>query len=184
MKHFIIYYNHILDKIKLQLLYMNCDSFVLSFETQLIKNDLENIENFFDFSNLNQNHNLFRNKNKIVVGKFKKETTKEIWIDELITLKSKAHSFECGNENTNKLKGIPEIYLKNFKFEEFKKCSDREEYQSEGDNYTLKTTNHELYLQKQKSLHYLISMIKGIFKVIIKVNHGSEKYGFVYCFCN
>ena len=52
---------------------MNCDSFVLSFETQIIINDLENIENLFDFSNLNQNHDLFRNENKIVVGNFKKK---------------------------------------------------------------------------------------------------------------
>ena len=177
-----INYNHILDKIKLELHYMDCDSFVLSFETQNINNDLKIYENLFDFSNLNQNHDLFSNENKEVVGIFKIEATKKIWVDEFIALKSKAHSFECGNENTKKLKGIPEIYLKNFKFEEFKKCSDREEYQRKCDNYTLKPTNHEMYLQKQKRLHYLISIKKGIFIVVLKVYHGIEKYGFVNCF--
>ena len=36
----------------IQLLYMDCDSFVLSIETQNIINDLKNLEDLFDFSNL------------------------------------------------------------------------------------------------------------------------------------
>ena len=43
---------------------MDCDSFVLSIETQHIINDLKNLEDLFDFSNLNENHELFSNKNK------------------------------------------------------------------------------------------------------------------------
>ena len=46
----------------LELHYMACDSFVLSIETQNIITDLKNFEEFFDFSNLNENHELFSKK--------------------------------------------------------------------------------------------------------------------------
>ena len=36
------------------------------------------------------------------------------------------------------------------KFEEYKKCLDREEYQSECNNYILKSVNHEMHLQELK----------------------------------
>ena len=38
---------------------------------------------------------LFSNINKKVLGKFKIETLKNIWIDEFIALRSKAYSFKC-----------------------------------------------------------------------------------------
>ena len=41
---------------------MDCDSFVLSIETQNIINDLKNLEDEFDFRNLNENHDLFSKK--------------------------------------------------------------------------------------------------------------------------
>ena len=99
---------------------MECDSFVLSFETQSIINDSKNLEDLFDFSNLNENHELFCKKKK-VVGKFKTETPENIWIDEFVFLRSKAYSFKCGNKNTNKLKGSSKFYPKNIKFDEHKK---------------------------------------------------------------
>ena len=74
----------------LQLHYIDCDSFVLSFRTQNVINDLKNLEEIFDFSNLNKNHELFSEKNKKVVGKFKIETPKNIWIDEFIALRSQS----------------------------------------------------------------------------------------------
>ena len=76
--------------------YMDCDSFVLSIETQNIINDLKNLEDLFDFSNLNENHELFSNKNKKLVGKFKVETPEIIWIDEFVALRSKCFAFKCG----------------------------------------------------------------------------------------
>ena len=57
---------------------MDCDSFVLSIETQNIIIDLKNLENLFDFSNLNKTHEIFCNKNKKVEGKFKIETPENI----------------------------------------------------------------------------------------------------------
>ena len=138
------YFKH--DKLKLH--YMDCDSFVMSIETQNIINDLKNLENLFDFSNLNKNHELFCNKNKKVVGKFKMETPENIWIDEFVALSSKCYAFKCGNDSKNKLKGISKSYSKNIKFDEYKKCLDGEEYQHECDSYVLRSINHDMVLQK------------------------------------
>ena len=60
----------------IQLHYMVTDSFVLSVNTKDIIKDLKNSENIFDFSNLDENHELFSNRNKRVIGKFKIETLK------------------------------------------------------------------------------------------------------------
>ena len=135
---------------KIQLHYMDCDSFVLSIETENIINDLKNLEKLFDFSNLDKNHELFSNKNKKVVGKFKIETPKNIWIDEFVALRSKCYAFKCGDNSKNKLKGISKSYSKNIKFVEYKKCLDGEDYQRECDNYILRSINHEMVLQKIK----------------------------------
>ena len=57
---------------------MDTDSFVLSVDTKDIIKDLKNLEVIFDFSNLDKNHELFSNKNKKVLGRFKIETLKKI----------------------------------------------------------------------------------------------------------
>ena len=82
MKLIMIFFNHILDIENLQLHYMDTDSFVLSVNTKNIIQDLHNLKKYFDFSNLNEDHQLFSNINKKVLGKFKIETPKNIWIDE------------------------------------------------------------------------------------------------------
>ena len=117
------------DKLKLN--YMDCDSFVLSIETQNIVNDLKNLENLFDLSNSKKNHELFSNKNEKFVGKFKIETPENIWIDEFVALRSKCYAFKCGNDSKNKLKSISKSYSKNFKFDEYKNCLDGEKYQEQ-----------------------------------------------------
>ena len=134
----------------IQLHYMDCDSFVLSIETQNIINDLKNLEELFDFSNLDKNQELFSNKNKKVVGKFKIETPENFSIDEFVALRSKCYAFKCGNDSKNKLKGISRPQSKNIKFEEYKKCLDGKDYQQECDNYILRSINHEMVLQKVK----------------------------------
>ena len=55
----------------------NTDSFVLSVNTENIIEDFKKLEDIFDFSNLDKNHELFSNKNKKVFGKFKIETPKK-----------------------------------------------------------------------------------------------------------
>ena len=130
--------------------YMDCDSFVLSIETQNIIHDLKNLEDLFDFSNLNKNHELFSNKTKKFVGKFKIETPKNIWIDEFVALRSKCYAFKCGIDSKNILKGISKSQSTNIKFEEYKKCLDGEEYQRECDNFIIRSINHDMVLQKVK----------------------------------
>ena len=93
---------------------------ILSTKTENIIKDLKNSEDIFDFSNLDENHEQFSEKNKKVVGKFKIETPKNIWIDEFVCLRSKAYSFKCKDkdENKNKIKGISKSQSKHIKFEE------------------------------------------------------------------
>ena len=56
---------------------------------------------------------------KKLIGKFKLETLKNIWIDEFFCLRSKAHSFNCKliMKVKNKLKGILKCQSKHIKFE-------------------------------------------------------------------
>ena len=92
----------------LQLHYIDCDSFVLSIKSEKIIKDLKNLEDIIDFSNIDENHELYSEKNKKVFGKFKIETPKNIFIDEFIALRSKMYAFKCKDkeEDKNKLKGI------------------------------------------------------------------------------
>ena len=127
---------------------------ILSMKTENFFKILKNLEDIFDISNLDENHDLFSNKNKKVIGKLKIETTKKIWMDEFVCLRSKTFSCKC-NDNTeskNKIKGILKSQSKHIKFEEYKKCLDGEKYQSERNNYILRSINHEMYLQEVKKL--------------------------------
>ena len=86
----------------IQLQYMDTDSFVLSVNTKEIIKDLKKLEDMFDFSNLDKNHELFSNKNNKVIGSFKIETPKSIWIDEFVCLRNKMYAFKCGDDSKNK----------------------------------------------------------------------------------
>ena len=52
----------------LQLRYMDTDSSILSVNTKDIVKELKNLEDMFDFGNLDKNHDLISNKNKKVIG--------------------------------------------------------------------------------------------------------------------
>ena len=136
----------------LQLHYNDTDGMILSMKTNDIIKDLKSLEDIFDFSNLDENHELFSNKNKKVIGKFKIETHKNILIDEFVCLRSKAYSFKCKNndENKNKMKGISKSQSKHIKVEEYYNCLFGGEYQKECDNYIIRSLNPEMYLQKVK----------------------------------
>ena len=86
----------------LQLHYIDTDGMILSMKSKDIIKDLKNLEDIFDFSNLDKNHKLYSERNKKVIGKFKIETPKNIWIDEFVCLRSKAYSFKCINNDENK----------------------------------------------------------------------------------
>ena len=97
---------------------MDTDSFVLSANTKDIIKDLKNLEDIFDFSNLDKNIELFSSKNKKVIGFFTNETPKNIWIDEIVCLRSKMYAFKCGDDSQIKLKGNSQSQSRNIKFEQ------------------------------------------------------------------
>ena len=138
----------------IQLHYMDCDSFVLSIKSENIIKELKNLEDMFDFSNIDENHELYSEKNKKVLGKFKIETPKNIFIDEFIALRSKMYAFKCKDkeEDKNKLKGISKSQSKNIKLVEYKICLDGEELENECVNYILKSINHDVYMQGIKKM--------------------------------
>ena len=134
----------------LQSHYISTDGMILSMKTENIIMDLKNLEDTFDFRNLDENHELFSEENKKVIGKFKIETPKNIWIDEFVCLRSKTYSYKCkdNNENKNKIKGISKSQSKQIKFGEHKKCLDGGKYRRECNNYILRSINHEMHLQE------------------------------------
>ena len=91
--------------------------------------DRKNLEEILEFSNLDESHELFTNKNEKLIDKLKLETPKDISIDEFVALRSNAYSFICNCGKANKIEGISKSYSKIFKFEEYKKGLDGEKYQ-------------------------------------------------------
>ena len=142
----------------LQLHYIDTDGMILSMKTKDIIKDLKNLEDIFDFSNLDENHELFSNKNKKVIGKFKIETPRIIYVDEFFCLRSKTYSPKCKNndENKNKIKGISKSQSKHIKFEEYYNCLFGGEYQRECNNYIIRSINHEMVLQEVKKIYTII----------------------------
>ena len=107
----------------LQLHYIDTGGMILSMKTPTIIKDLKKLKDIFDFSNLDEKHELYGNKNKKVIGKLKIETPRSIWKDELVCLRSKAYSFKCKDniESKNYLKGISKSQSKHINFEEYQK---------------------------------------------------------------
>ena len=83
----------------MQLHYKDTDSFVININRKNIIKDLKNLEDLFDFSNLNENHQLFSNKNRKVIEKINIETLQNIWIDEFVCLRGKRYAFKCGDNS-------------------------------------------------------------------------------------
>ena len=131
----------------IQIHYMDTDSFVLSVNTKDIIKNLKNSEDINDFSNLDENHELFSNDNKTILGKFKIKTHKNIWIDEFIALRSKCYAFKCGDDSKNELKCISKSQSKEIKFEEYYNCLFGGKSKQERDNYNNRALNHEMYFQ-------------------------------------
>ena len=78
---------------------METYSFVLSVITKDNIKDLKYLENLFGFSSLSEHHELFSNENKKVIGKFEKQTPKNLCIDEFLCLRRKMYAFKCGDDS-------------------------------------------------------------------------------------
>ena len=59
-------------------------------------NDLEYFKDDFDFSELDENHELYDTINKKVIGKMRIETSPIIELDNFVALRSKSYSFSYG----------------------------------------------------------------------------------------
>ena len=80
--------------------------------TKDIIKDLKNLEDTFDFSILDENLELFSNKNKNVIGKFKTETPKNVILDEFVRLRPEMYAFKCGDESKNKIRRTLDLIQK------------------------------------------------------------------------
>ena len=142
---------------------MDCDSFILCIKSEFIIKDLKNLENMFDFSIIDENHELYSEKNKKVLDKFKIETPKIIFIDEFIALRSKMYAFKCGDDTKTRLKGISKAQSKIIKFEEYKSCLDGEQLENECVNYFLESISLDMYMQGIKKTALSIFDYKWIY---------------------
>ena len=90
--------------------YMDTDSFILSIKTGDLINDLEYFKDDFDFSELDENHELYDTINKKIRGKMKIETSPIIELDNFVALRSESYSFSYKNPQKtvqkSKQKGI------------------------------------------------------------------------------
>ena len=73
--------------------YMDTDSFILSIKTGDLIKDLEYFKNDFDFSELDEKHELYDTNNKKVIGEMKIETSPITELDNFVALRSKFYSF-------------------------------------------------------------------------------------------
>ena len=83
----------------IQFHYMDTDSFVLSVNTNDSIEDLQSLNDLFDFISLDKNK-VFSKKNIKVLVKFKIERLKKLSMDDFICLRNKAFSFKCNDQNT------------------------------------------------------------------------------------
>ena len=101
-----------------------------------------------------ENHEIFCNKNKKVVGKGNIEFPEAAWIHEFIALRSKTYSFKCNDKNTKNLHGISKSESKYLKFEEYEKCLNSGEYKQACDNFLIRSLIHEMFLQRFDDKRY------------------------------
>ena len=133
----------------LELHYLHTDSFIFSFKP--IKSLIEDLKRFkedFDFSDLDPSHELYSEDNKKVIGKMKLETLPELDLDEALFLRSKSFSPKIKqNCSHGKHKGVQD-HIK-YTLEDYKYFLENKEIKY-GDNYSFRSTKHEVTMVKQK----------------------------------
>ena len=156
------FYYHTLEPYwqnKVQLHYMDTDSFILSFNANLqeLINFLQENKDEFDFSELHPSDELYDPINKKVIGKMKIETSPVLVLDTFTALRSKSYSFSYNNPNgTQCASGI----IQKAKQKGIQKAPECEEYQnslfnsesSSSTNISIRSTLHNLTVEKQNKL--------------------------------
>ena len=93
---------------KVQHHYMDTVSFVFNFDSQLenLIEFLKQNKDEFDFSELDNAHQLYNPTNKKVIGKMKIETSAVLELDSFTALRSKSYSFSQNDIKKSNQKGI------------------------------------------------------------------------------
>ena len=129
--------------------YFDTDSFIFSFNS--IKSLIEDSKYFkddFDFSDLDPSHELYSEVNKKVIGEMKMETSPELDLDEAVFLRSQSYSLN-NKQNSSHCKHKRVQDHNNDTLEDYKYCLQNKENKF-GDNYSFRTSKHEITMVKRK----------------------------------
>ena len=102
--------------------------------------------------------------------KYETQNPENIYIYEIICLRSRAASFRCGSDNKNKLKGSSKTHVEIIEFEEYSICSFGGEYQKECDKYVNMLQNLLITIsifKKYAKMHYHLLMKDNVIYIII-----------------
>ena len=150
------FYYHTLEPYwqnKVQLHYMDTDSFILSFNAnnRELRNFLQENKDEFDFSELDKSHESYNPINKKVIGKMKIETSPVLVLDTFTALRSKSYSFSYNNINNNIQKAKQKGIQKAPKCEHYKISLFNSETSS-STNISIRSNLHNLTVEKQNKL--------------------------------
>lgn len=110
---------------KLKLLFSDTDSMTYEILTEDLDADLATMQEHFDFANLPEDHPLFNNANKDVVGLFKNEA-EGYYVSEFCGLRAKMYSMEFQDGDKIKFKktakGIGKAAAKKISHQRYKDC--------------------------------------------------------------
>ena len=132
---------------RVKLHYMDTDSFILSIKTGDLIKDLEFFKVDFDFSELDENHELYNPVNKKVIGKMKIETSPIIELDNFVAMRSKSYSFSYKTIQKSKQKGIQHTPP----YTQFITSLFNSETTT-ATNYSIRSNAHHLTVEKQDKL--------------------------------
>ena len=147
------FYYHTLEPYwqnKVQLHYMNTDSFILSFNAnhQELINFLQENKDEFDFSELDKSNEIYDPINKKVIGKMKIETSPVLVLHTFTALRSKSYSFSY---NSIIQKANQKGKQKAPKCEEYQNSLFNSETSS-STNISIRSNLHNLTVEKQNKL--------------------------------
>ena len=131
--------------------YMDTDSFILSIKTGDLINDLEYFKDDFDFSELDENHELYDTINKKVIDKMKIETSPIIELDNFVALRSKSYSFSYKNAQKTVQKSKQKGIQNTPPYTQFLNSLFNSETTT-ATNYSIRSDAHSLTVQKQNNL--------------------------------
>ena len=138
---------------KVQLHYMDTDSFILSFNAnnRELRNFLQENKDEFDFSELDKSHEFYDPINKKVIGKMKIETSPVLVLDTFTALRSKSYSFSYNYPNGITQKAKQKRIQKAPKSEEYQNSLFNSETSS-STNISIRSNLHNLTVEKQPKL--------------------------------